>query len=301
MNKVQVLMSTYNGEKYLEEQIDSIVKQEDVELEILVRDDGSKDSSIKILEDLSKKYKNIKYYKGDNLGPARSFMELLNKSDEKFDYYAFADQDDVWMPNKLINAIKKLEECEDKPALYMSALEIVDENLNFIETKKVEGNFSFEGEMIKNFATGCTMVLNKKLVNIVKEYNPTYLIMHDSWITRVCYAIGGNVIIDEKSYIKYRQHGDNVLGYKDEGLQKLKRQFKIAFKDNVCMRVNIAKELKNGYEDKLADNTREVVENLINYPKDKKAKKWLLHNKNFRTTNKKLNLKMKLGILLNKF
>ena len=301
MNKVQVLMSTYNGEKYLKEQIDSIIKQEDVELEILVRDDGSRDSSIKILEELSKKYKNIKYYKGDNLGPARSFMELLNKSDETFDYYAFADQDDVWMPNKLINAIKKLEECEDKPALYMSALEIVDENLNFIETKKVEGNFSFEGEMIKNFATGCTMVLNKKLVNIVKEYNPTYLIMHDSWITRVCYAIGGNVIIDEKSYIKYRQHGDNVLGYKDEGLQKLKRQFKIAFKDNVCMRVNIAKELKNGYEDKLADNTREVVENLINYPKDKKSKKWLLHNKDFRTTNNKLNLKMKLGILLNKF
>jgi len=301
MSKVQVLMSTYNGEKYLKEQIDSIIKQEDVELEIWVRDDGSRDSSIKILEELSKKYKNIKYYKDDNLGPARSFMELLNKSDEKFDYYAFADQDDVWMPNKLINAIKKLEECEDKPALYMSALEIVDENLNFIETKKVEGNFSFEGEMIKNFATGCTMVLNKKLVNIVKEYNPTYLIMHDSWITRVCYAIGGNVIIDEKSYIKYRQHGDNVLGYKDEGLQKLKRQFKIAFKDNVCMRVNIAKELKNGYEDKLTDNTREVVENLINYPKDKKAKKWLLHNKNFRTTNKKLNLKMKLGILLNKF
>lgn len=301
MSKVQILMSTYNGEKYLKEQIDSIIKQEGVELELLVRDDGSKDSTIDIIKEFTNQYKNIKFYQGENLGAARSFMDLLNKSDEHYDYYAFADQDDVWMPDKIISAIKKLEEYKDKLALYMSALEIVDEELNFIEIKKVEGNFSFEGEMIKNFATGCTMVLNKKLVDIIKEYNPNYLIMHDSWITRVCYAIGGNVIIDEKSHIKYRQHGDNVLGYKDEGLQKIKRQLKIAFKDNVCMRVNIAKELKNGYEKKLTDNARGVVENLINYTKDRKAKKWLLHNKSFRTTNKKLNLKMKLGILLNKF
>ena len=301
MNKVQILMSTYNGEKYLKEQIHSIIKQEGVELELLVRDDGSKDSTIDIIKEFTNQYKNIKFYQSKNLGAARSFMELLNKSDETYDYYAFADQDDVWMPNKIISAIKKLEEYKDKPALYMSALEIVDEELNFIEIKKVEGNLSFEGEMIKNFATGCTMVLNKNLADIIKEYNPKYLIMHDSWITRVCYAIGGNVIIDENSYIKYRQHGNNVLGYKDEGLQKIKRQLKIAFKDNVCMRVNIAKELKNGYKNKLTNNAREVVENLINYPTDKKAKKWLLHNKDFRTTNKKLNLKMKLGILLNKF
>ena len=301
MNKVQILMSTYNGEKYLKEQIHSIIKQEGVELELLVRDDGSKDSTIDIIKQFTNQYKNIKFYQGKNLGAARSFMELLNKSDETYDYYAFADQDDVWMPNKLINAIKRLQECGNKPSVYMSALQIVDENLKLIETKKEEGNLSFEGEMIKNFATGCTMVLNKKLTDIIKEYNPKYLIMHDSWITRVCYGVGGNVIIDENSYIKYRQHGDNVLGYKDEGLQKIKRQFKIAFKDNVCMRVNIAKELKNGYKNKLTNNAREVVENLINYPTDKKAKKWLLHNKDFRTTNKKLNLKMKLGILLNKF
>ena len=231
-------------------------------------------------------------------------MDLVNKSGE-FDYFAFADQDDVWDSKKIISAINKLKENEDenknKPLLYMSALEIVDENLNTIETKKVDGNFTFEGAIIKNFATGCTQVFNKKLRDIIKSYTPNYIIMHDSWITRVCYAVGGNVIIDDNTYIKYRQHSGNVLGYKDEGFQKLKRQFKIAFIDNISMRVNIAKELKQGYENLLTENAKEVIENLINYQKDKKAKKWLLKNKNFRTNNSKINTKMKIFIRLNKF
>ena len=301
MSKVQVLMSTYNGEKYIKEQIESILNQEEVEVSLLIRDDGSKDKTIEIIQSFAKENNNITFYEEENVGPARSFMDLVNKSLE-FEYYAFADQDDVWKPKKLISAINKLKEkVEDKPSLYMSALEIVDENLNFIETKKVDGNFCFEGEMIKNFTTGCTMVFNKSLRNIIKQYNPSYLIMHDSWITRVCYAVGGNVLIDDNAYIKYRQHSGNVLGYKDEGFQKLKRQFKIAFIDKISMRVNIAKELKNGYEEMLTKEAKEVIDNLISYQKNRKAKKWLLKNKKFRTNNPKINRKMKLFIILNKF
>lgn len=300
MYKVQVLLSTYNGEKYIKEQIESILNQKEVEISLLIRDDASSDKTIEIIGKLADKNNNIIYYKDENLGPARSFMDLLYKSGE-YDYYAFADQDDIWQKQKLISAINMLKEKENEPSLYMSALEVVDENLNLIETKKVNGNLSFEGEMIRNFATGCTMVLNKKLCDIIKQYNPSYLIMHDSWITRVCYAVGGNVIIDDNSYIKYRQHTSNVLGYKDEGFQKIKRQFNIAFKNNISMRVNIAKELKNGYYKMLTNEAKEVVDNLINYQEDKKAKKWLLHNKKFRTNNLKINTKMIIAILLNKF
>ena len=226
-------------------------------------------------------------------------MDLINKSEEA-NYYAFADQDDVWQPNKIISAINKLKE-NNKPELYISALEIVDEELNTIEIKKVTGNFTFEGAMIKNFATGCTMCFNKTLRDIIKSYTPNYIIMHDSWITRVCYAIGGNVIIDDNSYIKYRQHSNNVLGYKNEGWKKVKKQFKIAFIDKISMRVNIAKELKNGYEKILTKDAKEVVENLINYKENKKAKMWLLKNRKFRTNNSKINIKMKISIILNKF
>ena len=305
MNKVLVLMSTYNGEKYIKEQIESILNQEQVEVFLLIRDDGSLDKTKEIIKDFESKNNNITFYEGKNLGPARSFMDLINKA-EDFDYYAFSDQDDVWDSKKLISAIemikeKNKEKDNNDASLYMSAVEIVDESLNFVETKKASGNFCFEGEMVKNFAIGCTQVFNKALCDEIKKYNPKYLIMHDSWITRVCYAIGGNVIIDDNAYIKYRQHSNNVLGYKDEGFQKLKRQFKIAFKDNISMRVNIAKELKNSYQEMLTDDAKEVIENLINYQKDKKAKKWLLNNKKFKTNDKKINMKMKLAIILNKF
>lgn len=300
MQKVQVLLSSYNGEKYIKNQIESILKQEDVEVSLLIRDDGSNDKTLDIIEKMAKENKNISYYQGENIGVAKSFMNLVNKAKES-DYYAFADQDDIWMPKKIISAIKKLENVKEKPSLYISALEIVDEKLDTIEIKKVSGNFTFEGEMIKNFAVGCTMVFNKELCNILKKYNPSYIIMHDSWITRVCYAIGGNVIIDDNTYIKYRQHQNNVMGYKYGGLKKLKKQFEIAFKDNVSMRANIANELKNGYEDLLTEDTKQVVENLIKYRKDKKAKNWLLKNKKFRTNSLAINLKMKIAIRMNKF
>lgn len=151
MKKVQVLLSTYNGEKYLKEQIESILKQKEVDIHLLVRDDGSSDSTIKILEEISNKNKKITFYKGKNIGPARSFMELLKKSEEA-DYYSFADQDDIWEENKIISAINKLKNTNE-PELYLSALGIVNEKLENIETKKVSGKYTFEGEMIKNFAT----------------------------------------------------------------------------------------------------------------------------------------------------
>lgn len=299
MKKVQVLLSTYNGEKYLKEQIESILKQEEVEISILVRDDGSSDKTIEILEEISKNNTNIKFYKGENKGPARSFMELVQKSEEA-DYYAFADQDDIWETKKIISAINKLNN-SDMPELYVSSVTIVDENLNNIENKEIQGKFTFEGEMIKNFAYGCTQVFNKKLRDIINLYEPQYIIMHDSWITRVCYAIGGNVVIDKNSYIKYRQHSNNVVGYKDGGIKKLKKQFKIAFKEKTKMRVNIAMELKSGYKDLLTARSLETINNLIEYTRNAKAKINLLFNKDFRTNSFIINSKMIVAILLNKF
>lgn len=299
MKKVQVLLSTYNGQKYLKEQIESIIKQEEVEISLLVRDDGSTDKTIEILEEISKNNTNIKFYKGENKGPARSFIELVQKSEEA-DYYAFADQDDVWETKKIISAIKKLNKT-DIPELYISSVTIVDENLKHIGKKEVQGKFTFEGEMIKNFAIGCTQVFNKKLRDTINLYEPQYIIMHDSWITRVCYAIGGNVIIDKNSYIKYRQHSNNVVGYKDDGIKKLKKQFNIAFKEKTKMRVNIAVELKSGYKDLLTKQSLETIENLIEYPRNAKAKIKLLFNKDFRTNSFTINTKMIMAIILNKF
>ena len=110
MKKIIVLMSTYNGEKYLQVQLDSILSQENVDLELLVRDDGSTDSTKTILERYQSEGK-LTWYSGKNKKPAYSFFDLLGKCKDA-DYYAFADQDDFWHEDKLINAIKRLEKID---------------------------------------------------------------------------------------------------------------------------------------------------------------------------------------------
>ena len=106
--KLIVLMSTYNGEKYLREQLNSLVTQKFKPDQIMIRDDGSNDSTMDIIKYYADSYKFIKYYQGENLGPAKSFMELINKAEDA-DYYALCDQDDVWFDDKLSTAVDTLE------------------------------------------------------------------------------------------------------------------------------------------------------------------------------------------------
>ena len=128
---VCVLMSTYNGEKYIKEQLDSILSQVGVELSVLIRDDGSSDSTLSIIKDYAEQNKNIKYYVGENIKPAQSFIDLIFNSPDA-DYYALSDQDDVWDKDKLKCAIDLLQATNpDKPAMYHSNLRIVDGDLNF--------------------------------------------------------------------------------------------------------------------------------------------------------------------------
>lgn len=129
MKTVMVLLSTYNGEKYLKEQIDSVLSQKNVNVNILVRDDGSYDETKTILQKYQDEGK-LKWYTGNNLKATYSFLDLLHNT-PKADYYAFCDQDDVWNENKLIMAINKLENLPKyKPALYTGRLNITDSELN---------------------------------------------------------------------------------------------------------------------------------------------------------------------------
>ena len=128
METVCVLMSTYNGEKYLQEQLDSIINQVGVNVRILVRDDGSTDSTTDILNNY-KREGYLDWYSGTNLKSARSFMDLVNRAPES-EYYAFSDQDDYWLPTKLQVAVNVLKSADSrKSALYYSRTTLVDENL----------------------------------------------------------------------------------------------------------------------------------------------------------------------------
>lgn len=211
MDEVCVLMSTYNGEKYLEEQIDTIIAQKGVKIHLLVRDDGSTDGTVNIL----KKYRNknfLKFYCGNNIGPAKSYIDLLFNA-EKYKYYAFADQDDFWLNDKLYRAVSMLNSIKLRPAFYNSKAIVVDKNLNKIGseygTLKV---YNLQTQICRSSVIGCTMVINNELLQIIKMYRPERLCMHDQWIAILCKVYDGVEVKDDQSKILYRQHSNNVMG-----------------------------------------------------------------------------------------
>lgn len=218
MNTVCVLMSTYNGEKYLAEQIESILNQKGVIVYLFVRDDGSTDNTVDILKKYQSENKLEVYQDEENLGPANSFMKLLYDSFD-YDYYAFADQDDIWLEEKLFVAIQKMKEKNNLPTLYCSNQLIYKDN-------RVKGvRFLHEPEhglieaICGNVFSGCTMVFNKELADVIKkkQHRPNSDVlrmrMHDTWVIAVAECIG-DVIYDQNSYIKYRIHENNTVGLK---------------------------------------------------------------------------------------
>lgn len=230
--RVAVLMSAYNGEKYIREQMDSLLEQIGVSVEIFVRDDGSTDNTRSILRDYEAKSANIHVKFEKNIGVGNSFMELVASVPSDFDYYAFSDQDDIWLDIKLLSAIKKLKDCE-KPKLYCSNQKLVDKAGNIIGVRfDVKPECSLEQSFQINYMTGCTMVWDKALQDIIslKHNLPSHELLdnriHDVWVGSVA-ALVGDVFYDENAYILYRQHDNNVVGAKKETrLDILKSQLK---------------------------------------------------------------------------
>lgn len=215
--KIQILMSTYNGDQYIRTQLDSIVAQNIEEKELLIRDDGSTDGTVEIIQEYVKKNSWIQYYAGSNIGVQKSFFDLLRKADSNADYIAFADQDDEWLPDKLNRAIEILEnKYQQSPALYCSDKIIVNEELEEVRVtvKRTVRKISFGNALVQNICTGCTAVVNHPLMQILQENIPQNLdrvIMHDWWLylTASCF---GKVYYDQDAYIRYRQHGSNASG-----------------------------------------------------------------------------------------
>lgn len=261
---VQVLMATYNGERYLEAQIDSILCQDDVNVELFVRDDGSTDATTRILDEYQSKHL-LRWYKGTHLNAAKGFLELLKKSDDA-DYYSFSDQDDVWDKDKLKIAIDQLSKIKtDGPLLYYSGLRVVDQNLNFMFDHLIDVERDMHTNFIKSNIAGCTSVFNKALRNVVNEASPKSFIMHDNWVLWVCLALGGNVIIDPLPHINYRQHGDNAVGLKS-GIKLIIENVKYILKDRGI--VEQCKSLNKCYGEAIVPEYKILLNKILNYKKD---------------------------------
>lgn len=293
-------MSTYNGEKYLKEQLDSLenLDNDNLNINIVIRDDGSNDNTINILREYEQK-DNIKWYQGSNVGPAYSFLELLTKQ-SGYDYYAFCDQDDVWKKEKMERAVELLEKENDNPALYFSAVNIVDKELNFIMKKEPSITNSFEHSFVANPAIGCTLVFNKKLAEIVNQVDTSKLNidMHDAWIYRVAQSIDAKIIYDSNSYIMYRQHGNNVIGINTKKIDKLK--YFITKRKRLIG--NVAKEILKNYENQIDDYKKRFLKDIVEVAEDKKMllKVKIIMNKKLKTESWKENLKFRYDILFNR-
>ena len=224
MKKVLVLMSTYNGAKYIEKQIRSILDQKsDYEIYLHIRDDGSADDTCRIIKELSSHYTGkITLEQAENIGSNGSFFELIKAADG-FDYYAISDQDDVWMPNKVQTACNCLSaESSSIPILFASTSLMVDQNGNvFGETRKKEREFSIYNTMIQNICPGHNQFFNNALLRLLKnvsEYQNIYV--YDMWITNTA-MLYGKILFSNSPLTYYRQHAENQMGSKSSKIGKL--------------------------------------------------------------------------------
>ena len=222
MEKITVLLSTYNGERYLVEQLQSLIDQKGVEVELLVRDDGSKDATTAILDEWQSKGL-LTWYKSGNLGPGKSFMHLLQTASSG-NYYAFCDQDDVWLPEKLHLTMDKMKEVElanpGKPVIVHTDMYVVDEQLNVIHDSFWRSS-GLRPDVLRTFpylctcnsVNGCTILMNSVARELILEkYVEHDVIIHDVISALTVAYFGGIIDYIKTPTVLYRQHSANVVG-----------------------------------------------------------------------------------------
>lgn len=222
--KIQILMATYNGEKYLDEQLESIISQTYKNWEILIRDDGSKDNTISIVEKYKKKYPNKIFLIKDNsnnLGACYNFLKLLEWASSE--YIMFSDQDDIWLKNKIEITLNEMIENEsvypNLPIAIHTDLKVIDSDKNIIYDSYYKfikldprKQIKLGHILIRNALTGCTVMINKKLLSLIIPY-PNGILMHDLWIYFIANIFGKSIFIDRQT-ILYRIHDNNTIGIK---------------------------------------------------------------------------------------
>ncbi|WP_345753141.1 glycosyltransferase family 2 protein [Lactiplantibacillus pentosus] len=226
MKKITVILSTYNGEKYLQKQLDSILSQKGAEkdylLSVLCRDDGSNDQTMDILNQYANSFSNVYIAEssGQNLGVRGSFFSLLREADA--DFYFFSDQDDIWHSDKIEAFLDAFEKTQSNlPAGVYSDLNLVDGQDKPLGKTMMESNGwsytekrDFRLLFFKTRVTGASFAINEAAKDQIMEVDSSKLAkvgMHDSILALLAMAYN-NLIFIPKSLVSYRQHGDNVLG-----------------------------------------------------------------------------------------
>lgn len=222
--RLVLLLATYNGAAHLDEFLASLAAQTCRPDRLVLRDDGSTDDSVdRVLAWGRAQGIAVQQLPGGpRLGPARSFLQLLAEAGEA-GLYAFADQDDVWLPHKLeraVDHITRAGEGRDVPVLYASTLTVTDARLTPLSTTPVPRRLGLGSALFENVLTGCTMVFNRALAERLQRHLPADPLMHDWWVYLVAAAVG-RIVFDPQPGVLYRQHAHNTLGTGPQGLALL--------------------------------------------------------------------------------
>ena len=288
---VLVLMSTYNGERFLKEQIDSILSQEGVDVRLLVRDDGSKDQTQTFLSDYASKHQNISWKACDNVGFVKSFSALVSMalaSDSPADFYAFADQDDIWMPHKLATACSVLSMKDNaKPHLFTSNSMQIDAEGHELDLfhKGPEPKFRKGNVLVFGTEQGCSMVFNRKAMELYAECEPK-LTWHDRWMYHICYFLGC-VTYDHRPLFYYRRHENNALANHHAGSlegerSKIIRVYRILFVEPpVTNHVEMAQEFYDHFGSRLNEADRRLFRRFVRCRKSVVSKIYMLFSRHF--------------------
>ena len=273
--KILILLSTYNGERYLKEQLNSLFSQSYQDFKLIVRDDGSTDRTKEILNSY-----NVELLDSSvNLGVKKSFETLLNYAYENFEakYFMFCDQDDVWNNNKIEKTLKKMQELEklygeEMPLLVHTDLEVVNEKLETLNNSMWESEHinpranTLNKLLIHNTVTGCTMMINRTLASKSLFISPK-AIMHDWWMGLVAATFGKIGFIKEPT-MKYRQHDKNDTGAKNYNYSNIAAKIIELFFDNKSKKMFIikniiqAKEFLEEYKEELDEESKTMLEDL---------------------------------------
>lgn len=270
MDSIIILLSSYNGQKFITEQVDSLLTQKDVDIHIIVRDDGSTDNTVDIIKEFRAAHPGrITLIEGANIGWRKSFFTLVEYAarNTESEFYAFCDQDDIWLPEKLRVAVSALESMPDKtlPRLYCSNLYYYKDGINYGIIRKKKPIPTYKNCLVRNYATGCTVVFDNNLLKLIAKNIPSITVAHDYWAYMVA-VLCGVVYIDDKSYILYRQHENNQIGSKS-GLGDIwKRRISDLMKFlNSHQREEQARELMRLFSNYMYPDSLVAVSKLCDY------------------------------------
>ena len=255
---IAVLISTYNGERYIEEQLDSIFSQTVKDFHVYIRDDGSTDGTCQVIEDYIRRHKlsdRVTLECGDNIGFCASFFELMKTADDG-ECWAFCDQDDVWMPEKLEYASAWIRENDNsKPLLYHGGFEVGNEDLSIRKPyPRTEFDYRFYNSITSNIFFGFSVVINGTLRKMLLRADPSHIKYHD-WFAAMITSAFGKYHLSTKIEAVHRQYADNASPL--YFIKKIPHGFKLLTGDKFYTKQ--AREFMRLYGDKLPEEDRRLL------------------------------------------